>query len=243
MLQVTPAAGNAPPIFVNFDNATKLLAFSEPHSYVGVVTWGNAMIGLRTAHSFLPEFESTLPTDRLAIPDFAQRLSDFYMDQWKQAIDPGYGGPPMTLVVGGFDAGDPYGRVLLMDLPHSPVPIEHNAGTNFGVTWGGQREFVDRILQGFDGRLVPIIENVLGSSAEAESIKQRLQELQMPLPLPALALQDCVDLAIFMIRTTIVAQSLTVGIRGVGGAIDVATVTRSDGLRFVQRKAIRGELT
>ena len=46
-----------PVIPVNYDNATKLLSFSKPHNHVGVVTYGAAVIGQRTAHSFVPEFE------------------------------------------------------------------------------------------------------------------------------------------------------------------------------------------
>ena len=42
------------PLPVNFDNATKLLSFSKPHNFVGAVTYGAAVIGSRTAHSFLP---------------------------------------------------------------------------------------------------------------------------------------------------------------------------------------------
>jgi hypothetical protein len=63
----------------------------------------------------------------------------------------------------------------------------------------------------------------------------------MSIPLQALPLQDCVDLAIFFIRTTINAQNLIVGLRGVGGPIEVATVTRREGLQFVQKKRIVGE--
>ena len=33
-----------------YDNATKLLAFSPPHNYIGVVTYGQAVIGGRTAY-------------------------------------------------------------------------------------------------------------------------------------------------------------------------------------------------
>ena len=71
-----------PAITVNFDNATKLLSFGEPnlnntHRYVGVVTYGQAAIGLRTANSFVPEFEEGLPKERLKIDDFAKVLIDF----------------------------------------------------------------------------------------------------------------------------------------------------------------------
>ncbi|MCL5075726.1 MAG: hypothetical protein M1136_08815 [Chloroflexi bacterium] len=233
-----------PAIHVNFDNATKLLSFSPPNIAVGAVTYGQAAIRLRTAHSFIPEFESGLPQERLAIRDFAQRMSDFFMQQWQSAMPPTYDGPNMTFVVGGFNEGEPYGRVFLFDIPRNPPPVEQHLATDvFGITWGGQREFVDRLIQGYDHRLVDIVTRALNlQAAQAQGLLQALGQLQMALPLAAMPLQDCVDLAIFFIRTTISAQRLTVGIRGCGGPIDVATITRREGLRFVQRKQVIGEI-
>lgn len=73
------------PLVVNFDNATKLLSFSAPHTHVGAVTYGAAVIGLRTAHSFLPELETELPQHRLKVEEYARRISDFFLGQWKAA--------------------------------------------------------------------------------------------------------------------------------------------------------------
>lgn len=235
-----------PSILVNFDNATKLLSFSEPNTSVGVVTYGQAAIGLRTAHSFIPEFEEKLPIPRkrLKIDDFAKRLSDFFMKQWQAGMPADYAGPSMTFVVGGFNKGEPYGRVYLIEIPNAPSPTERNPQSGeFGITWGGQREFVDRLLQGYDYRLPELVRNALHlEPAQMAELENTLQPLQMPIPVQMLALQDCVNLAIFFIRVTIEAQELSVGVRGVGGGIDVATVTRRDGLQFVQRKKIVGEI-
>jgi hypothetical protein len=79
---LTAELPEAPPIHVNFDNATKLLSFSPPNNAVGVVTYGQAAIGLRTAHSFVPEFEATLPDERLPVAAFGERLRDFFSEQW-----------------------------------------------------------------------------------------------------------------------------------------------------------------
>src|SRR3990170_4489468 len=68
-------------LHVNYDNATKLLSFSEPNNYIGAVTYGQAAIGLRTANSYLPEFESSLEKNRLSIDEFANRLSNFFIEQ------------------------------------------------------------------------------------------------------------------------------------------------------------------
>ncbi|MGB8656967.1 MAG: hypothetical protein WCE90_04175 [Candidatus Zixiibacteriota bacterium] len=244
-LSAKPTQG--PEIHVNFDNATKLLSFSEPNTTVGVVTYGLAAIGLRTAHSFIPEFEESLSREkkeRLTVQEFAKHLSEFFMKQWQTGMPPDYQGPNMTFVVGGFNENEAYGRVFLIDIPKTPEPVEQYQDPGlFGITWGGQREFVDRLIQGYDHRLPEILSKAINPTPEQIPImKQVLDSLQMQLPLMAMPLQDCVDLAIFFVRTTIAAQKLTVGIRGCGGPVDVAIITRREGLRFVQRKQIIGEI-
>jgi len=233
-----------PPIFVNFDNVTKLLSFGEPHIHVGAVTYGNAVIGLRTASSFVPEFQATLPDQRTSVPEFAQLLSDFFLKQWKtqMPMPPKYKDLPVTFVVGGFDEGQPYSRVFVIDIPTNPTPREVNPNVEFGITWGGQRDFVDRLVRGYHEQLPDIVARALGlTTQQKQTLLNALAPLGMQVPFQAMALQDCVNLAIFFIRTTMDAQNLTVGIRGVGGPIDVAVITGSRGIEFIQRKEIIGE--
>ena len=64
------------------------------------------------------------------------------------------------------------------------------------------------------------------------------KELQFPIPYDVLALQDCIDLAIFLIRSTMTLQRLAVTVRGVGGPVEVAVITRSKSIDFVQKKEI-----
>ena len=239
-----PVDGGHLPIY--FDNATKMFGFEEPNNFVGLVTYGMAAIGQRTAHSFLPELEASLKAKqegRLSVVTMADRISEFYMAQWASAMPKDYAGPAMTFLIGGFEEDQAYGRVFQVDLPFRPQPVEHNPGdTQFGITWGGQREFVDRLIQGYDSQLFAILKKEASlSDDDVLQLQKATAPLQMKLPLNAMALQDCVDLALFFIRTTIAAQELTVGIRGCGGHIDVATITRREGLKYVQRKRIRGE--
>jgi len=239
---LTATLPGASPLHVSFDNASKLLSFSHPNATIGAVTYGQAAIGLRSAHSFASEFEGTLPQDRLTVHDFAARLSDFFLSQWQATMAAAYDGPNMTFVVAGFNENEPYGRVYSVDIPRSPAPLEQSATPDFGITWGGQRELVDRLIQGYDFRLPDIAAATLGLKPDQkQALVAALAPLQMALPLAAMPLQDCVDLALFFIRTTISAQRLTVGIRGCGGPIDAATITRREGLTFVQRKGIVGE--
>ncbi len=70
------------PLSVNFDNATKLISFSNAYSNIGVVTYGQAAINLRTAHSFSTEFENQLKLNKdFTVLDFAKELSKFFSAQ------------------------------------------------------------------------------------------------------------------------------------------------------------------
>ena len=232
---------------VNFDNATKLLSFSKPHNYVGCVTYGAAVIGLRTAHSYLPEFEQLVLAEkeqRLKIEEYSNQLSQFFLKLWNENMPSDYSGPNMTFVVGGYDPDAAYGKVFLFDIPQHPTPESQNSGDKeFGMTWGGQLEIASRIIHGFDPTLPSIIKRILNLSDEQiESLINELRKnLTFPIPYNVLPLQDCVDSAIFLIRATMVAQRLAIGVRGVGGPIDVAVVTRTEGLKYIQQKAIYGE--
>lgn len=229
----------------HYDNATKLLKVKD-QLFVGAVTYGLGALGNkepRTAHSYLPEFETELATEkrRLPVKEFATRLGDFFRRQWDEANTPA-GAEPMVFLVAGFDEGEPYGRVFELSIPTSSTPVEQNAG-DFGITFGGQSEIAARLLSGYDPRLEALVRaNVHLNAAQTTNLRQKvLQNLAMPIPYQFLPLQDSVDLAIFLIKTTATLQRWAAGIRGVGGAIDVATVTRTDGFTAVQEKQIVGE--
>lgn len=238
-------APNRPMILVHYDNATKLLNFSKPHDFVGAVTYGLGLIGQRTAHSYLPEFELALPKKRIPVGEFAQQLSDFFMVRWRDSNPPpNYTGPGVTFLIGGYDEEEAYGKVFLLEIPGNPTPQPRNEGRNeFGMTWGGQLEIASRLMQGYDPAFLVALREKL--SLDDTAIERLVQEmrpaLEFKIPLNVLPLQDCIDLATFLIRTTMTAQRLAATVRGVGGPIEVAVITRTRGLEFVQRKQLHGE--
>jgi hypothetical protein len=243
-----PGAAGQPNLILSstFDNATKFLKVNG-HEYVGAVTYGTGAIGQReprTAHSFIPELEEHIGKGRLSVKDFAAQLGQFFLQKWTEHKMPSVVDPlqDMVFIVGGFDLGEPYGRVYELHIPSTPEPVELNAD-DFGVVWGGQSEFIHRLISGYDPRVVQLTQEFL--SLPDEKVKDLLGHLkgkvQAAIPFQFLPLQDCVNLAILLIRTTMTIQTFLVNMRGVGGAIDVATITRTDGLRKVQLKEIRGE--
>jgi hypothetical protein len=190
----------------------------------------------------MPEFEEELISEhRLPVEEFAKKFSGFFMKQWKSRMPSDYEDEPMVFLVGGYDEDAPYGKLFGLSIPNKPEPEELNRDT-FGIIWGGQREISDRLVQGFDDGLVNVLQRTYSlTEPQKTALKENLKaQLSLKIPYQFLPLQDCVDLAIFLIGTTIVAQTFLVGVRGVGGAIDVATITRTDGFMPVQVKSIMG---
>jgi len=181
----------------------------------------------------------------MPVQEFSQKLGEFFMRQWATLMPPDFpAGVDISFLVGGYDEGEPYGRLFEVHVPSRPIPNEVFAGVGqFGMLWGGQSEYVDRLTQGFDGRLPQLVQASLGlDDAGRDRLREHLKaNLNLPIPYPFLPLQDCVDLTIFLIRTTMTLQKWVVGIRGVGGAIDVATITRIGGFRPIQQKTVTGE--
>ncbi|HZE71479.1 MAG TPA: hypothetical protein VE135_18400 [Pyrinomonadaceae bacterium] len=241
-----PVAGTLFLLPSTFDNATKLLK-AKGQDYVGAVTFGVGAIGgkePRTAHSFLNELEAELGkagVGRLSVEEFSRRLGEFFLGKWKDAgmPIPASETEQMFFLIGGFDEGAVYGRLFEVVIPNRAVPKEQ-IPRDFGALWGGQREFVDRLLQGYDARLPGFIKSEFKPSAADEAkLAKKLTELGITIPFQFLPLQDCVDLSVFLIRTTINLQTWQVGVRGVGGAIDVATITQTDGFKPLQQKTVK----
>ena len=249
-----PAGAPPPPTLVipaTFDNATKVLTV-KGQDHVGAVTYGLGAFmtanGPRTMRSFIPELEQELEQaniGRLSVPDFANRLSEFFVSQWNQHINrPANPGEEINFLVGGYDEGAPYGRGFLFVVPTAANPVEQNPGPGqFGITWGGQHDLVFRLLYGFDVELLDFVRANLNLTPEQlATLKQQIEpKFAAGIPYQFLPLQDSVDLAIFLIQSTISFQKFrTTVIRGVGGPVEVATVTR-DGFNFVSQKSISVE--
>lgn len=300
----------------DFDTANKLLTFRQPYNFVGAVTFGRGAIGNRTAYSYIPDIEASLPQDPVPVQQFAKHLYEFFMEKWPYPVswEGGREEKPdidqMKFIVGGY-AGehDPIAEAYEIWIPGklkfdgkkwiALTPTYEPLEPRFGINYGGVSSYTDRLFKGYDlqlsGKLckneelalgleqkialIAALEGVSINDAKAKleayapaasvaaqaaaavgtkeeegqekeedeegesALKKDISTLEMPVPLEAMALQDYVDLAILLVRTTIEAQRLTAGGRGCGGPIDVVTISPYVGVKHIQQKNLEGERT
>lgn len=248
MIEVDQGDGKKQHVFLpaSYDNATKLLRVNG-QEFVGVVTYGLGAIGEsgpRTPNSYIPEFEEELEKEkvgRLHVEDFSKRLAKFFMSRWKETMPKDFTGPGVTFLIAGYDPLEPYGKIYELTVPGKLKPKPwHNTPDGFGPVWGGQIELTSRLIHGYDDSLIAALkENLALDDNGVAELKEKIGPgLRLNIPYQFLALQDCVDLAVALIQITITLQGWLLSIRGVGGAIDVATITKTGGFVPVRMKEV-----
>jgi hypothetical protein len=73
---------------------------------------------------------------------------------------------------------------------------------------------------------------------DAGELRENLvKDLYTTLSVPAMPIQDAIDLARFLVETTIGFVRFAVFLpKSVGGAVEIAAITKHEGFRWVQRK-------
>ena len=116
---------------------------------------------------------------------------------------------PLGLQVVGYDDAEPKTIEVFVGRK-----VKSRVQTELGCTYSGSGEAVQAIW----------------------GLYKKQPESQPPYPI--FSLQDAIDYAEFLIRTTIVHQRFSQTIPNVGGDIDIALVTPFDGFRWIRQKSI-----
>jgi hypothetical protein len=203
-------------------------------SRFGVATFGDAFIGDRTIAGLMTEFIAQLDDSPQHGGALAEQLGTFFdarYREWRDAvgrpIDEGEN-PALGFIVGGYDESG-IGRLHEISIP-GPIVVEQEICTaSIGMMPRGQRDVIDRLLGGFDAGMLDLI-----GVPVPEDVQQALSGLAYRVLFP-ITLQDGIDFASFLIRTTIDMQRFSdgtlayqVGLPGCGGPTRIAVVRRSN---------------
>lgn len=148
---------------------------------------------------------------------------------------------PVNLLVSGYNSD---GTCETYEINSPGKRILKRKNNEFGCTWVGQGDVVTRLILGYDPNLfkVPTINAMKKKSLE--ELRSQIHGLEYYIQWSLLTLQDAVDLAVFLIKSTAFLQryadgiSMDIGaIQGVGGPIDVVLITK-DGIKWVNKKEI-----
>lgn len=140
----------------------------------------------------------------------------------------------------GYSASRPLAELWEIKLlgNQCPAPLQVQSEDQFGIRWDGYYEALDRLIGGLSGKGLKVIGDVTKTSLDDESIQEIHGNLYEHLAIPAMPIQDAIDLVRFLVETTIGFQRFAVRVqpKTVGGPIEIASITKHEGFRWVQRK-------
>lgn len=141
----------------------------------------------------------------------------------------------------GYSAGRPLAEVweVSMTGQDCPPPRRIMDETAFGIMWDGQYEALNWLILGLGFDIGGALVKHGMPPRDAGRLQEELvRDLYATLSVPAMPIQDAIDLARFLVETTIGFVRFAVfQPKSVGGAVEVAAITKHEGFRWVQRKS------
>jgi hypothetical protein len=231
-----------------YTNAHKIVNVREGLP-VGVMVTGAGGIGSESIDTLLKDLSQRLSGKDVAhadweinpgdytMQDIAIRLRTFLFEEKSLA----HGASTWTRVrLCGYSAGRPLAEVweVMLMGPDCAAPVCVQNEHEFGPRWDGEYEALDRLIFGLGTKFNEFAVNHGMSAEQAAELREKLApDLYELLFVEAMPIQDAIDLARFLVDTTIGFVKYSVGRpKTVGGPIEIAAITKHEGFQWVERR-------
>ena len=232
-------------------NGTKIMNLHKELP-IGVAFWGLASLGGHNFAFWLKELrlrlEGKSPSHQTwevdksnySILEIAKKVSDYFQEviNSQRNLYPDLVLQDFGLLIAGFSTGSLVPETYVV--PHSLNNIQNpydpiSGGT--GCFWHGQPELMNRILNGYSANLAQALINLKVDPEDVAAYTHAIaSQTQVPLIQSDMPIQDAIDLATFLADATVNFTKFAPGANVVDGPIDIATITRHEGFKWVRRK-------
>lgn len=235
-----------------YNNANKIVNLVRGRP-IGALVYGMGSIGSSSVETLSKDLRTRfLNTNIMSDPYFFDRnaytiesvavaarkflFEDHYMVAYPQGLSDFF----MGYRVCGYSANETLSEIWEFAIveDHCAPPYRVQDVDEFGLRWAGENEPLDRLLMGRTGKLEQILIARGMSPAEANEIANVhvIREASAPLALPAMPIQDAIDVARFLVETA--AKFARYGMRPetIGGPTEIAAITKHEGFKWVERK-------
>lgn len=141
-------------------------------------------------------------------------------------------------MVVGYSSHKPLAEEWKIEIVNGNLKVSRERKENeIGITWNGELEAINRIYAGYSLNLPHFMEK---EGIEEEKIHKILENVSRngftTMVMPAMPIQDAIDLARFLVETTINFVKFVPGAPTVGGPVEIAAITKHEDFKWVSRK-------
>jgi len=204
----------------SYSNARKLAQIGG--FPVGAFTYGLGNLGSRTVYSHILEYSRMNKNDsvRGIATGLANHISPIYENVTKALNEK----PTLGLYVAGYSRGSATPEEWEVVLPESSVPHPTRAIDGFGANWRGVPIPFARLYNGFDPQLFQLLENE-GVDRELLLKVAQSNPFAANVMIDLMPLQDAINFAVYILRTTIGFTSFESGSTLCGGQLQIAVIS------------------
>jgi hypothetical protein len=201
-------------------------------SPIGVMTWGEGSINNESISTLIKDFrKESAKIDYVSVMDTSHSFKKFLEEKICNDESIGF------LLAGYSNGGDQEIILINVDCGNVENPVELNKDDPLAILWFGDTDFITRYLLGFDERLSIILKNNNVDDDVIEDILSNCKDdLQLPLGVPAMPIQDAIDLVRFLADISVNSSRFVPGAQVIGGSIDIAVITKHEGFKWISRK-------
>lgn len=178
--------------------------------------------------------------DAYTVKEIVDRAHEFFAGKYAE-IDPPPANPHgFEFWIGGYGANCDNAEIWKIVIANGEVNAPEliaDQSVSGHVAWGGQPKPIQRLILGYDQDLgEALIATGLPEDSVDPVLAQVQQRLLTPLVEAAMPVGDAIALADFLVDLTKRYFAFLPGADVVGGATDIATVTKHEGFKWIQRK-------
>jgi hypothetical protein len=234
-----------------YNNANKMFNLVKVWP-IGAMTYGNGSIGPASIATLSKDLRrqldprtSTDPTYTLdresyTVKEVAEKAKRFFFDEhFRSEYPSGAPGFFMGYRICGYSAGAALAEGWEIRIHENTCvgPLELYPDGSSGIRWQGEREALDRLILGVGSRTDDVLVQLGIDKAVAEQVHSELtKRLYASLYLEAMPIEDAIELAFFLADTAARFAQFSLRAATVGGPIEVATITKHEGFKWVKRK-------
>jgi hypothetical protein len=241
-----------------YDNANKIFNLYKGKP-IGCIAYGAGSIGSSSVATLIKDLRVRLrdpdsakalgfDPEKFTMEQVAKIVADFLGKECSQQNPAAQINLNIGLLVGGYSSeaslGERWGIEIQAGKAKDPQLLQ--SPDEAGISWGGQGEVIHRIVLGFSPGLFEVLASVAGPTPSsppptAGQLQQQLNplllgRLQVGLAFAPMPIQDAIELGRFLVHATVMFSRFSPGPQVVGGPIEIATITKHEGFKWISRK-------
>ncbi len=216
---------------------------------IGAITWGLGNIGPASIATLAKDFRQLISTpggaweinkSNYSMKEVVDKFQQFFfIDKYQKEVAEPSAGTDIGFYLAGYSSDAPLAEIWLLRTENGQVmnPEIVLSSDQTAALWNGDPEAITRLYLGYSTYLPEILKMANIPDAKMNEIMNLCQQhLKTPFIEPPMPIQDAIDLASFLVETTIRFKKFGPGHNTVGGPIEIAAITKHEGFKWIKRK-------